>query len=341
MQKVKNDTPMFHPPQQPERRSGGSMMWAILLIGVGVVWLLVQIGLLTGANLAVLARIWPLILIAAGVNLLVARDNPGISRIIAIATLVIVLALMVVGPAIGLAPNVARHTAEYTTEIDGAESARISIDGGFGPLTVTALTDSTALFTADTAYVGELDYNVSGESTRSISLGFRSENVFNFNFLGVTIPNDNLYTNVALSPEVPFDIHVTGGFGDTTLDLTGLQLSSLTLDGGFGGHEIILPASDTRYSVDISGGFGDARVTALDGAAFTLTLNGGFGQLTLDVPNDAPAHVSVDGGFGDNNIPSDWNRRGDDYYSPTYNEASADDRIDVQISGGFGSVNVR
>jgi len=43
-----------------------SLFWPIVLIGIGVVWLLGNLGILTGANLVVLFRLWPLVLIVVG-----------------------------------------------------------------------------------------------------------------------------------------------------------------------------------------------------------------------------------------------------------------------------------
>ena len=40
-----------------------SMFWPVILIGVGVIWLLSNLGLLPAASIAWLLNLWPLILI--------------------------------------------------------------------------------------------------------------------------------------------------------------------------------------------------------------------------------------------------------------------------------------
>ena len=64
------------------RSSSGTPIWAFILIAVGVVWLLLQANILSGANLAVLFRLWPIILIAIGLELLIGRKSRALSLII-------------------------------------------------------------------------------------------------------------------------------------------------------------------------------------------------------------------------------------------------------------------
>ena len=49
----------------------GSIFWAIILIAVGAIWLLGNVGVLSFANLSVLLRLWPLALIVFVASVLV------------------------------------------------------------------------------------------------------------------------------------------------------------------------------------------------------------------------------------------------------------------------------
>src|SRR5512147_2453877 len=51
-----------------ERRR--SLFWPLFLIAAGVIWLLVKSGTIPSANLWALAYVWPFVLIAAGVGII-------------------------------------------------------------------------------------------------------------------------------------------------------------------------------------------------------------------------------------------------------------------------------
>ncbi len=67
-----------------ERRSPS--LWAFVLIAIGVVWLLREANVLTNANLAILFRFWPIILIGLGLALLVGRSSSQLSTLIILGT---------------------------------------------------------------------------------------------------------------------------------------------------------------------------------------------------------------------------------------------------------------
>ena len=59
-----------------EKRRYRSLFWPMVLIGVGVVWLLGNIGVIRPASLGVLVSFWPLILIFIGLDILFGRRSP-------------------------------------------------------------------------------------------------------------------------------------------------------------------------------------------------------------------------------------------------------------------------
>jgi LiaI-LiaF-like transmembrane region len=77
-------------------RRAPSLFWPIVLIGVGIIWLLSNLGLLNVNGWALLVRLWPIIFIVIGLDILFARS--GIWGAIASA----ILGLLVVGGVIAL-----------------------------------------------------------------------------------------------------------------------------------------------------------------------------------------------------------------------------------------------
>lgn len=337
-----------------ERRGYRSLFWPILLIGVGVVWLLGNLGILSAANLVVLFRMWPLFLILIGLDLLFGRQSPTIGALIGIGAVVLVIALMLVGPSLGLAGQMPEiKTAEFSEPRDDAASASVNLALGVGNTTVNPLTASANLFEASIAYVGDLDYNVSGTTQKVIRLNERGEtNVsnWNFGFLGPIFNVDQeLDWNIGLSTAVPLSLNISGGVGSSTLNLGQLQLTGLTLNVGVGSANLTLPSAEEAYNVTVSGGVGETTISVPDNAAVNITINGGVGSTTIDVPDGAAVRVDARSGVGSINVPSGFTRTsGSDeqflsssgiWETPGYDSASR--QISIRFEGGVGGLTIR
>ena len=164
----------------PSRRS---FFWPVLLIGIGVVLLLSQLGLIATISWGLLIRFWPVLLIVAGLDLLFGRRAPILGSLMGVLVLVIVLAGLAWAPAVGWfnlenrswtlsgleLPIEVRHS-HYEEAIDGAREARITLDLGSFPSEVGALSDDELLFEADVDHLGQMRFETSGQSTRDILL---------------------------------------------------------------------------------------------------------------------------------------------------------------------------
>lgn len=341
------------------RREGRNpTLWAFILIALGVIWLLAEAKVLSGANLVVLFRFWPIILIAFGLELLVGRGSRGLSLLIGLGTVALLLVLMLVGPALGLAPTVEVKTAQYSEPLADATAAQVNLDLSTGRTTVQALVDSTALIDADLRYVGDVNFKVDSgaDHEKVVTLSSHSDGVQFFDFLGMfrspSLGDDELRWNIGLSPKVALDLRLNGGVGDSTFDLAGLRLSRLEYNAGVGESTISLPGSGS-YAVALKGGVGGLVVNFANGAAVNATINAGVGSITLDVPDDAPVHLEADSGLGKINVPANFTRisgsdegglgRGGVWESASYAAAAAGDsaRISISFNGGVGELNVR
>jgi hypothetical protein len=328
-------------------------IWAFILIALGVIWLLSEANILTGANMVVLFRLWPVILIAFGLELLVGRGSRSRSLLIGLGTVVLLLVLMVVGPALGLAPSAEVHEQQYTEPIGDAASAQVNLDLSVGQTTVQPLTDSNALLTADLRYLGEVDFRVDGTTEKYVTLSSRNNGIQAFDFLGLSLFNgadqNDLRWDIGLTTSIPLDLRLNGGVGESSIDLSALQLSRLDYNNGVGDTTISLPGIGS-YDVRLNGGVGNTRVNLADGAAVTLNVSGGVGSITLDLPDNAPVHLTAQGGLGNVSVPANFNQlSGDDRNVSrdgvweTTNYASAGDtpHIDIEFNGGVGELVIR
>ena len=340
-------------PVSTERR--GPSLWAIILILVGVIWLLAQADIITGEHLSVLFRMWPLLLIGIGLELLVGRQSRALSTLIILGTIVILVGLMFVGPSIGLAAHTEVTAAQYDVPLEGVESAQITVGVGVGELNVQALNDSSDLFNADIRYVGNVHYDTSGSNGRTtITLENDTDNMSWFSLADIFNLFDNgsdARWNIGISPDVPVNLSLSTGTGSSDLDLTNLQLTGLDVNSGTGSITLTLPATEASYQASVNSGTGSATIDVSRATAVNLRVNSGTGSVTIDVPDDAALRLDAQTGTGGISAPSflerttaeDDNITGDSGVWETASYAGADEnaRINIEFDGGTGSLNVR
>jgi hypothetical protein len=318
-----------------------ALFWPILLIVLGVLWLLNNAGIISGANLAILFRLWPVALIVAGAELLLLPNQPRLAALVSIGALVGAIGLALVGPAFGWG-KIDVKNEQFNAASDSATSAEVVLSPAVSELTVTALDDSAKLIDANVNYIGKVEFNATGDAKKVVTLrqsegsGVDVFSLFN---------KPDLSWKVGLTPSVPLDLRINSGVGETKLDLTKLNLTKLNVDAGVGEIVINLPGTESKYDVNIHSGVGEIQTTIPEGAALTLKVDGGTGDFTVDVPDGAAVQVKVKSGLGDVKIPANFTRTagGDDKSGTweTANFASATRQIVIEFNAGIGEFTVR
>lgn len=279
-----------------------SMFWPILLISVGLIWFLGNIQVIPNFNPLALLNLWPLLLIALGLDLLVGRRSPVLGLLIGLGTVAAALAIVLT------VPNLGGSSAQYTTErfsepLNGTLSAVVEVDSASQPVVVHALTDSTQLIDAEIGHSGRMSFEVNGSSQKTIRLR-RAPDAGTFNF-SMGISTLDLRWDIGLCPSVPLALKYDGASGSTRLNLVGLQLQSLEVDGGSGSFEIDLPVGEKPYTVDYTGASGSLNMTLPANTSLNLTLDSGSGSLNLRLPPNAALRLEVkDNGSGSLNLPA-------------------------------------
>lgn len=325
---------------------GGSIFWAIILIAIGVIWLLGNLGILTFVSLSVMFRLWPLALIAVGLYMLIGRGSAAIGALIGLVTVGIVLVLMFIGPSIGLAGNATINESTYDVPLADTQTAAINLELSIGETTISVLNDSPDLFRADVAHLGNLEFTTEGSSNKVITLAQADEINFNFPFASFFPGNDGpqLHWDIGLSPDVPLDLDINGGVGTADLNLSGLNLTGLDVDTGVGKFDLTLPTTAESYSATIHTGVGQMTITVPE-TAVTLDIESGVGQVDVDVPAGAAVRLEGDTGIGQINVPGDFTRiSGDDgdrgiWQTAGFDEAS--EQIAITFEGGVGGLTIR
>jgi hypothetical protein len=199
-----------------------------------------------------------------------------------------------------------------SVDVEEARSVRADLRMGAGELNLTGGADR--LMEADFFYnvadwKPEVDYEVSGDTGE---LSVKQDII-----AGVPVGEARNEWDIHFNDEVPTDLSVQMGAGESNLDLDSLTPTGLTLHMGSG-----------KTTVDLTGDYArslDARI------------EGGVGDATVLLPSEVGARVSAEGGLG--KINAEGLRREDNSY---VNDVYGDSEItlDVDIQGGVGEITL-
>ncbi len=244
---------------------------------------------------------------------------------------------------VNVEPQEVKHE-HFSAGLENAKSAVVQLDLSIGRVNVQALSDSDSLIEAEIAYIGEIKFDVSGDAEKRVRLGQRHGVSDTFNQIR---NHEDLRWDISLSPNIPLSLDVNGGVGRFDLDLTGLKITGVTMNGGVGDNRLTLPAADKPYSAKIKGGVGSVRATIAEGASVNLSVDGGVGGMKIEVPANAAVQIRVEGGLGGVSLPSRFNRvkGGNDFMGQngvweTEGYALAAQQIRVDFRGGVGGLKV-
>lgn len=329
-----------------ELRGYRSIFWPILLIEVGVIWLLSNLDLIPGWSWWSLGQLWPLILVAIGLDLIFARRSPILGALLGLATIGLAMVLLVAAPSLGFTPSTDVVTENFSAPLASATSAEVDLELSVGQTTVTALQDSPNLIEAEVRHVGEVRLTVEGETQKHVRLEQVSKSFgMHLNWPG----SDALRWDVGLSDAIPLDLTVDGSVGTADLDLSHLQLAGLDVNVGVGDVVLVLPAMASNYEVSIDGGVGDGEIRISEGAAMRMDVQGGVGDIVIDVPDDASVRLEAQTDVGDVHVPAGYLRVGsggeqfigEDGVWETDGFAQAERQITIYFDGGVGDLTLR
>ena len=296
---------------------GRGLVLPVLLIAAGVIFLLVNTGVLSAELLQRLGDLWPLILVILGLQLIFNHTLPRAQARLAglLAAVVIVIAAIAYSV---LAPAVPTGTDRQETSeaINGVSSA--TLDLSYSGATVDL--QSAAL--GEQLFKASVDYP-SGEQPPDISLDRETGELqisgggsSSFRLFGARPAR---HITVTLTSRIPWKVQISGGAADMHLALGSLQLSGLDVSGGASRLDITLPAPRGTLAVNISGGASSVTLHAPSASQWRVSVNGGVSSLSVNGRQS--------GGIGQLQRSS-----------AGYDGAS--DRLQVDVSGGVSRVEL-
>ncbi|MHB8926476.1 MAG: toast rack family protein [Bacillota bacterium] len=300
-------------------RHAGGIVNGLLVLAIGVVLLLHNLGYLQWDLWTAVAKLWPLLLIIAGLNIIFfGRSYIGLG--------VVILVILVVVYGVNLGFHWDRtgfvgfgsaNGPRFTEVIEksrplpaGAQRGTVHVVmaagelelGGVSPALVEARLDQRNWpeslrpeFTAS-----DTEVTIKQSSLRNaVSLGGVNRQVW----------------SLKLTDQVPLDVTVDVGAGSNRLDLSAYKLESLRYNAGAASTTITLGDLSPRCDVAVRAG-----------AASTV----------VQVPRTAGIRVTATTGIGRNNLGHlGYRREGKTYTSPNYDAAPV--KININFAGGVGS----
>lgn len=295
-----------------------SLIGPLILITIGVLFLLANLGALPFSFWEIATRFWPLLLILIGLDIILGRRSLLGSLAILLLWIALVAGVLWLAFAQGggLLPSAAMVSDELAQPLGDIKSATVELNIGTARTNVTTLgSDTNDLMKGTFRHAAGTrvvkTYNVAGSEGR---LALKEEGVSFVFFGGGSVSR----WEIGLNPQVPIALRINGGVGRATLDLAALNLTSLNIDAGIGAVDVTTPKS----------------------GVVTLRVNGGVGSATITIPPGVAARIRVDGGLGGIRVDeSRFPKFGSVYQSADY--ATATNKIDIDVDGGVGSITIR
>jgi hypothetical protein len=291
-----------------------SITGPLLLISIGLFFLLSNLGLITLDFWEIVFRFWPVLLIAAGLDILLGQRSAWGSALALVIVLAIFAGGIVLFDAQSTAPGAENDIAIPLGKVD---EALLTLEPALGYLQLDALEEeSTMLMSGQLQpFVGEdIRESVDISGTRA-AIHLKTAGITAVPFLSESVGQPSW--DLAFHPGVAAELSVDLGVGKVELDLGELHVESVDAEYGLGQAVLTLPAKDD----------------------LEVRVEGGIGEIAVFIPDDAGIRLHAEVGLGNVKVPSSFTRDGEYYLSPDY--ASAEVRIELTLNLGIGSIQVR
>jgi hypothetical protein len=204
-----------------------------------------------------------------------------------------------------------------SVELGDVDSVQVDIQMGIGELTITG--GATNLMDAEFSYNIE-DWRPDVDYQQRDNIGELQVSQPGSEINGLPDNDIEYRWEIALKDDVPMNMDVDLGVGESELQLAGLALESLVVDTGVG-----------EATIDLTGSWQES---------FDVEINGGVGKTTVYLPEDVGLRVEADTGIG-SLVVNGLQRDGESnlYTNAAYGESEVTVMLD--ISGGIGEITVQ
>lgn len=286
----------------------GTLISGLILVLVGVIFFLINIGYGSWSSFYVIGKFWPILLIIIGLGFF------GRGRIPRwIAYLIIILSVGAVGTYMTLGDQT-KHNNEINIkstiniirqQYPQVTEGSLSLDYGGGKLLISPGTQS--LFQADFSNK-QLQQRIEA-TAQNLKIDLSQSQY------SLTPQAENLNRwQLKLSPELVWKLDIDAGAIDGNIDLSGVPLRELNCNLGAGNMLFIL---------------------GNNGANSKIKIEAGASNVKLLIAEDTGVRIKFGGALNSNNLDELGWIKSDDYYSsPNYQQAASKIDCDIELSAG-------
>ena len=286
---------------------------ATIVTGLGVIFLLGNLGYLSISAWNLILRLWPLFLVAIGLDIILGRQKPWSSLLGVLVGLLITAGVFWLVVSAPFTPSLMPQ--DVNLSMNDASTVHGSIIMPVGRLALSGGAEGSTLLT------GSLATNGSESLIKDVTSNGGSTN-FRVESRGYTayVPFSNQSTEeewkLQLNPVPTYSLDIKLAVGDQMINLSGLKVSNFTTQLAVGRTQINLPASGpTTGRVQLA-----------------------IGQVVISVPHGAPVRIRFERALTSTSQPSDFSVNGREITSPAYTAGSG---IDLTINQAIGSILVQ
>lgn len=299
-------------------RSGGNPITAVVWIGLGVIFLLNNFGVISWSIWESLWRFWPIFIIIYGFELMAGGSRLLLFFVALLAAVLMALAVLTAADIVH-APGISSDQGKTKTQTitsdqySGSSNRSVTIKSGVGTLTVQDVDDDTVASVTGKAYGQPEPTLVQTEENGVVRVGIEANN------RGFWINDLPEATVIIGRPSLSTQLDIDSGAGTTKVALSKLVI--------------------TKYSLKVGAGSADVTFAepSLPSEGGTITV--GAGKAALSLPSAVGLRISYQAGVGRIKVGDTSLSGNGTYETPGYADAETKVSFDLQVGAGTIAIN--
>jgi cell wall-active antibiotic response 4TMS protein YvqF/uncharacterized protein DUF2154 len=245
----------------PQQRTP-SIAFPLILISFGLLFLLGNMGGFRGVRWDDVLRLWPLLLVIGGVDILLRPRSFAVAAVVEIAIIAGAFIYLLSGAS--LVPATA---LTYNTDVPRAGITDLGLTVNYGAGSITMSGGATSLVTVRSSQEDVSRTVNQNGSSATVVLSSGQDTVFGWS-------GGDRRWDIQLPSDVRTALTLNAGAGSFDLDLTGVKITRASINAGASNTTVKLPTPKGDVPIKITGGASSMDITVPAGVAYHVTYTG-------------------------------------------------------------------